>query len=291
MTAAATVNSGILRAGRPTRESLRAHRRHQYLRRQKLQALGLPTSEFVDAQPARDHVNHLRAQGMGWERIAARAGVHRTTVEALLYGHDGGPPSRRLHRDNAAKLLATEADAARAVPAGQTPGLGVRRRFQSLVALGWTARFLAGEIGMHERNIYSFLNGDGHVLDVTAEKILAVYGRLWDKRPPDTVGARRARLRAARLGWAVPAAWDDFDDPQAKPAGVGATVRHRRGTDVDVTAVARLVAGDIAASDVSPRERMAAVAELTGRGLSTAAIAARIRMAERSVVRYRGRAS
>ena len=35
---------------------------------------------YVDAQPVRDHINTLRAQGMGWKRVAEVANVEPSVL-------------------------------------------------------------------------------------------------------------------------------------------------------------------------------------------------------------------
>lgn len=69
-------------------------------------------SAFVDAAPVRAHVqNVMQETGAGWRAIAARAQLTPDTVRRLLYGLNGGAPSRRLQRKTA--------DALYAIPAGR----------------------------------------------------------------------------------------------------------------------------------------------------------------------------
>ena len=51
--------------------------------------------KYVDAQPVRDHVRALMAQGMGWKRVAAAAGVSGSSMWKLM-------PPQETHRDKIA---------------------------------------------------------------------------------------------------------------------------------------------------------------------------------------------
>lgn len=86
---------------------------------------------WVDAKPARAHVRSLMASkrgatdGVGLKQIVKVSGVSHGSISRLVYGKrrpDGTRiPSKRIHRDTAAKLLAvTRADMAKgaSVPAG-----------------------------------------------------------------------------------------------------------------------------------------------------------------------------
>lgn len=88
---------------------------------------------WVDAGPVRKHVRSLMASkrggtdGVGLKRIARVSGVSQGALWKLVYGKrrdDGSQvPSKKIHRDTAARLLAvTRADMAKGatVPAGQT---------------------------------------------------------------------------------------------------------------------------------------------------------------------------
>jgi hypothetical protein len=63
---------------------------------------------WVDAGPARAHVlDRVERTGVTWRRIAERAGMSEQTMTRLLFGFPkrGVPPSRRIRRDTASKLV------------------------------------------------------------------------------------------------------------------------------------------------------------------------------------------
>jgi hypothetical protein len=99
---------------------------------------------------------------------------------------------------------------------------GTRRRLQALAAIGWSYAAVGRELGMSKRSV-AFLHTYQSVSDATAERVAAVYDRLWDK-PRHGQAAQQTRNLAADRGWVPPMAWDDedLDDPAAchsMPAG------------------------------------------------------------------------
>lgn len=80
---------------------------------------------YVDAGPARQHVEELMAAGVGMKTIAARAGVPHGTLSKLIYGDSqrNMAPSKRVRPETLAKLLTVSprdtAEGAR-IPAGPT---------------------------------------------------------------------------------------------------------------------------------------------------------------------------
>lgn len=99
----------------------------------------------------------------------------------------------------------------------------VRRRMQALMACGWSLAEMSSRAGMSSRWASDILNSPRPTAR-TAEAIRGLYEALWDKAPTGPViGITKARDRAARNGWAPPAAWDDgagphgIDNPDATP--------------------------------------------------------------------------
>lgn len=77
-----------------------------------MRILGLDTPDLVDARPAREHARRLRAAGWGTRTIAARAGVHRRVVQALLNGRTANqPPTKRVRPETERRILALREDA------------------------------------------------------------------------------------------------------------------------------------------------------------------------------------
>lgn len=186
---------------------------------------GAVAPRMVDAEPVRRHVRALMAAGMGWERIAATAGVGEGAVAHLLYGQPsaGRAPSTRVTRTTAERLFAVVvpvlADGAR------IDATGTRRRLQALVAVGWTGSAIMRHLGKAPTNFY-FLIQQQTVEVATARAVRALYERLWNTTPPTATQRQRgaivkARRCAAERGWPPPMAWDDttIDDPAVPPAG------------------------------------------------------------------------
>lgn len=194
---------------------------HYNQQRDRLIAYGRWESVYTDAAPARAHVLQLRAAGMGSRRISELSSVNRSQIETLLNGRPerGTGPSRKVHRDLAAKLLAVPVPEAphRGVAArARIPAVGTTRRLQALVAFGWSQSYLCARLGITDSNGTCLFTGKRtSVTAATARKVEALFAEL--QLTPGT--NQRARTRGLRRGWAPPLAWDDdtIDDPAAVP--------------------------------------------------------------------------
>lgn len=197
---------------------------------------------LVDPEPARQHLEQLRASGLGLRRIAALSGVSRSALAAIATGHRPDRAADRIRPETAAALLAVPT-AAPLADGVAVDGTGIRRRLRALVACGWPQQRLAAQIGWTAGNFTKLITEDGaQVAPRTAAAVTALYERLWNTPPAtDTpqqlAGVNRARARAARAGWVLPAAWDDdeIDNPDAVPASGNADAR-RKGLDLDEVA-------------------------------------------------------
>lgn len=209
-------------------------------RRQRL--YGVPA--YIDAQPARDHVRHLGAQGMGWKRVARAAGLSPSTVWKLLYGDPkrGREPNKRIRSATADALLSVELDLA---GGAKVPSQGTRRRLQALVTIGYSQTFLAGRLGMLVGNLGKTLHHNSEVLKSTAEKVAEVYDEL--AMTPRVASDHRTRISISRaknyaewMMWLPPLAWDDdtIDDPFVEPVVLEADLA------IDEVAVQRAFDGD-----------------------------------------------
>lgn len=200
-------------------------------RRAKNRAYG--RQAYVDAQPAREHVERLQSEGMGWKRIARAAGIETSVVWKLLYGDPSRnmPPTRRVRPATAEKLLAVTVDLA---PGAKVDSTGTTRRLQALVAMGWSQSELARRLGMLSSNLGPVIHGKRGVTQATADAVRDLYDQLWSTPAPPSGrhGAVPAKTRnyAARMGWVGPLAWDDdtIDDPDATP-DLGEPEDGRRG--------------------------------------------------------------
>ncbi|MFD4258215.1 hypothetical protein ACFWR9_11440 [Streptomyces sp. NPDC058534] len=183
---------------------------------------------WVDAEPVRVHVRYLQSCEMGLRAIAARAGVDRKRLQAVLNGRPerGTPPQKTMRPDTAAAVLAVEPTLENLAPNTPISPLGTRRRARALVAVGWPQQHLAVHLGMDPGNFGTMLNRE-HVLARRALAVRAMYDALWRADPADhgasLGGIARARAYAADRGWAPPGAWDDdaLDNPEAHPDWTG----------------------------------------------------------------------
>lgn len=180
----------------------------------------------ADAQPVRVHVGALMAAGMGYKRIAVKAGISKNTLSRILYGGTGRPAPATTRYDIAQRLLAVELDIA---PGVRVEATGMVRRVQALVALGHTITSIAEAIGWTVQNFSPVLHQAAvpytrRVESRTADAVTRLYDQ-WSMVRPTGPGADRARAYAAQRGWAPPLAWDDeqLDDVCATPNLDGAS--------------------------------------------------------------------
>lgn len=177
---------------------------------------------YVDARPAREHVQQLMAAGMGYHRIADVAGIGRTGLSKLLWGDParGQQPSRRIRPTSADKLIAVQLDLA---PGARVPATGTVRRLQALVALGYSISALGRALDVNRGNMSGLMT----VAAVTrrrADQVAELYDA-WSMRLPaetnqrERISASRARNHARAHGWPPPLAWDDdaLDNADARP--------------------------------------------------------------------------
>lgn len=174
-------------------------------------------ADLVPADRAREHVQRLRAAGMGVNRIAAVSGVPLSVLSRLLWAdHRNGRVAKRMRRSTEAKLLALDVDLA---TSALVPGVGSRRRLQAMVALGWTQKRLAQLLGVEPENLRVTMRSE-RVFRSTSERVAELYERIGDEPPPvrnhwEAGAVTASRRRAAEAGWLPPAAWDDPDtDPE-----------------------------------------------------------------------------
>jgi len=179
---------------------------------------------YVDAGPAREHLRVLAGSGIGWKRAATLSGVSTGSVSKLLYGGPGDrPPARRIRPETEAAILAVRPSPELLTDGGRTDATGTRRRVRALVARGWSQAKIAARLGMQPGNFGDVVYRRPMVTAATARAVERLYAELWDQAPPESshrekIAASRARNYAAERGWPPPAAWDDIDDPQARPA-------------------------------------------------------------------------
>ena len=103
---------------------------------------------FADAQQVRHHLELLRRQGLGTERIAILAGVSISTVRRLLATTTvQGTPTRRIRTATAARLLALPTTTARSSPRRLVPAGVTHERLHHLMSAGHPLAQLAAALG------------------------------------------------------------------------------------------------------------------------------------------------
>lgn len=173
--------------------------------------------QLVDATVTRQHLDALRAAGLGRREIARRSGVALTVINRLI-GIDSSRPARRVRPVTQARILAVTVDCR--AGGSLVYATGTTRRLQALVALGWTQTELAARIGWTVQNLGPLVHGQRWlVAQSTASLVAALFGEL-SMIPGPSI---RARLLAQRRGWAPPLAWEDIDDVAEHPSEIAVT--------------------------------------------------------------------
>lgn len=243
---------------------------------------------YTDAEPARQHVHALMAQGMGLKRIVAVSDVSQGVLWKLMYGKrrpDGSQiPSRRIKPETERRILAVKADLAPAIKVDST---GTRRRLQALIALGWSVGQISKRSGLDRQRLDGALHGRD-VIKATRDAVTALYDELWDAPPPETnqrerIAASRSRRRAALNGWVPPLAWDDdtIDDPSATSTLADGC------EELDELAVELAMAGKPVS--LTAAETTEALKRMVALRLSDEQIATRLHVSSRTVLRWRQR--
>lgn len=192
---------------------------------------------LVNATPVREHILALGAQGMGWKRVAAAAGLEPSVLWKIVYGDQKrfGRPSSRVTPATRDKVMAVTLDLA---DGATIDGTGTRRRLQALSVIGWSQPRLARLLGVAPANFNSMIHGrrSPGVTVATARAAAALYDQLWNVTPDaanrfEAAGITHTRRAAENNGWAPPLAWDDdtIDDPTAEPYVGDAEPKTARG--------------------------------------------------------------
>lgn len=236
----------ILVSTRYTKQLRLEHQRGQY--------------RMTDATQARHHVERLMAAEWTQVQIAEASGVPSANIHKLYVG-----AQKRIANWRAAAILSVEIGPPPA-DLRRVDATGSRRRLQALRVIGHRRYDLAERLNMTPDRVKHITSGDTRwVTPQEATAITRLYRRLSTVPGPSKQTAGVARNR----GWHGPLAWDDIDDPAAKPETKGRTKGHRRHKAV-----------------IDPQR----VAHLTAIGRSAEQIATEIGCHKRSVVRARRRA-
>ncbi|QDH93400.1 helix-turn-helix DNA binding domain protein [Gordonia phage Dolores] len=231
-----------------------------HITRQK--AYGRWESSLIDAEPTRQHVQRLRAAGVGTRKISETAGVTRSVLQSLIHGK-----TRNGHREPPSKTIAKRiADSILAVPVpaqplhnGDVPALGTRRRLQALIAHGYSQAEINRRFGLAADNLTELIRGERNYVDpLTERRVTALFRELQLTPGPCT----RARNRGKKNGWPLPLDWDEdhIDDPnyQAERSHVRSIVRDPERIEWRKERVAALTAAGYSAEEIAAQLRCTA---------------------------------
>jgi len=152
---------------------------------------------------------------------------------------------------------------------------GSRRRLQALAALGYSAREIGDQAGLHGNRVKQILRMQNRVHIDTAEAIRAAYAVLADRQPTGRY-ALKVRRWAAAQGWLPPIWWDD---ETIDVVGYSPNISMRGEGDfyTDPVAVDRYLSGDHTVR-LTRAEKHEAYQRLRAAGHSVTAAAARLRL-------------
>jgi hypothetical protein len=199
--------------------------------RRKLQAYGRYESAFVDAQPARDHVNSLRAHGWGIKHIAKLSGVGASPLGTLIFGRtegqqNEGPYARpkhlqRISRVNSQKLLALRFSNELNSAGHLVSTRGIVRRAQALVCNGYSFAWQAKQLGLAVANYHALLERRT-CSQASFDKVAALYEQFWNSKRVararnDKSAISRALNQAKQLKYVPAMGWDYIDLDETPP--------------------------------------------------------------------------
>jgi DNA-binding CsgD family transcriptional regulator len=248
---------------------------------------------YVDATRARQHIQMLRAVGIGVDQIAKLAGLSSSHVRGLIYPSSRGkPPFQKVRRETTERILAVPADDTSRAANSHVDATGTRRRLQALVAVGWAQAWLARELYRSPANLRRSMTSES-VTARTAQLVNDTYERLWDTPPPRQTIAQRnasdaARAHATQHRWLPPLAWDDIDeDPDPDPDQPDTS---GDDSDLDEIAIERAITGDTRVR-LTHAEQIEVVRRMSERGRSIRTIAELLSTSKRTVSRHRRQGS
>lgn len=138
------------------------------------------TRRMVDAEPVREHVRSLMADGIGdtggvgLKRIVKVSGVSQGSLWKLMYGGPSGP-SKKVRKETAERLLTvTHADMA---DGATVPAEGTRRRLNEMLDAG----FAKAELGrlVHGPDARTLQVGSRRRVTVRTARRVAHIHQLW----------------------------------------------------------------------------------------------------------------
>lgn len=173
------------------------------------------TSPYRPAEPTQKRIRELLAAGWTQRGIAHAAGLEPRTIRDIL----NRPPTGVVQAATERLIRHVPTNPARPAIVDAT---ATRRRLQALATQGWGADTIHTRSRVAASDQWRIRTGRAtRCYARTETRIADLYDQLWDQAAPDTLGSRRARSKATRMGWQPPMAWDDetIADSSQRPKG------------------------------------------------------------------------
>lgn len=197
-------------AGNPTHRGL-CSKHHRLDRVRAGHRLG-----YAPIEPVIDHLLRLQRAGLSVACVSRCSGISSYAIHLIL-----ARKRERVRASTADAIVSVQmSDVFRSEDGDNVPSVGTVRRLRALHAIGYSGMDLAAEMGFSAVTVRDLLTGAKPLVRAsTARRVTEVFASLEVHSRPRSRPAVRAINRAARLGWAVPFAWDldSIDDPAARP--------------------------------------------------------------------------
>jgi DNA-binding CsgD family transcriptional regulator len=170
--------------------------------------------------------------------------------------------------------------------AGLIDATGTVRRLRALVAIGHSQTALATRLGVTPPTISVLIHPRHDRVSIqTYWSVAKLYSELWTQ-PVEGPEGERSRNKAKANNWVSPLAWDDIDDPKARPNIRGVAKERADGKGyIDEIAVHLAMRGDKV--KLTHAERQEAIRRLHSRRWSDKRIGRALHLDERTVLRNR----
>jgi hypothetical protein len=165
-----------------------------------------------DPQLAVDRIRGWLAAGFTDDWIASACGINKWQVHRIAARTRRGQPSTLFHGTTRLVLAADIRDG----DSGMAPALGLTRRLQALVALGYTQDHVSAATGISQGLLSRITRGLANRSTARNWHAMVAY---YDEVSMTPGPSSTARANARKRGWVPPLAWDDdtIDDPNARP--------------------------------------------------------------------------
>lgn len=160
---------------------------------------------------------------------------HGSPAGRKKHTKDGETPCEPCKAAAAKYQNLRELDTMRGQPRIVSP-IGVQRRIQALVSIGYSYPTLAPELGVSAAQVSKWSKDLAFVRSSTADRVAETYDSLSMTPLTDTRNAKYARTIARRNGWLPPLAWQNIDDPDEQPTDWQYRAPDRREQLVDLVA-------------------------------------------------------